>query len=105
MPKAHDRGGWNTDEPIDVVEHQWADWERQIAVVPSLLREKGIMTVDELRRGIESLPPSEYESLSYFERWSASLELLLTEKELITRDEIDQRVTELEKRWESEGES
>jgi nitrile hydratase subunit beta len=102
MPRPHDRGGWPTDEPIDKEEHQWLDWERQTAVMPTLLKSKGIMVTDELRRGIESLPHDEYERLTYFERWSASLELLLTEKGYLTAEEIDAKVRELESRWESE---
>ena len=50
---------------------------------------------DELRRGIESLPRDEYETLSYYERWSASLEKLLVEKNIITEEEIDAKVREL----------
>lgn len=103
MPQPHDRGGWPTDEPIEKDDHQWLDWERQTAVLPTLLKRKGIMVTDELRRGIESLPPDEYERLSYFERWSASLELLLTEKGHLTTDEIDARVRELESRWEAKS--
>jgi hypothetical protein len=102
MPQPHDRGGWPTDEPIEKEEHQWLDWERQTAVLPNLLKSKGIMVTDELRRGIESLPPDEYESLSYFERWSASLELLLTEKGYLTTEEIDAKVRDLGSKWESE---
>jgi nitrile hydratase subunit beta len=102
MVKPHDRGGWPTDEPIEKDEHHWLDWERQTAVLPNLLKSKGIMVTDELRRGIEALPADEYERLSYFERWSASLELLLTEKGLLSTDEIDAKVRDLEDRWESE---
>jgi hypothetical protein len=102
MPRPHDRGGWPTDEPIDKDEHTWLDWERQTAVLPNLLKSKGIMVTDELRRGIEALPPDEYERLTYFERWSASLEMLLTEKGYLTTEEIDAKVRDLEARWESE---
>ena len=30
---------------------------------------RGVMNVDELRRGIESMPPDDYERASYYERW------------------------------------
>ena len=60
------------------------------------------MVTDELRRGIEALPPDEYEQLTYFERWSASLEMLLTEKGYLSADEINAKVEELEQRWEAE---
>ena len=101
--KPHDRGGWPTDEPVNVPDHEWFDWERQTSVLPQLLKSKGIMVTDELRRGIEALPPEEYERLSYFERWSASLESLLVEKGYLTTDEVDAKVRELEARWEGDG--
>jgi hypothetical protein len=38
------------------------------------------MNVDEMRRGIESMPPDEYERASYYERWLFSAEAILVEK-------------------------
>lgn len=99
MPRGHDRGGWPTDEPIDQREHQWADWERRTQALARVLRAKGLMVTDEMRRGIEALPPNEYEALSYFERWAASIETLLVEKGVLTSDEIDDRVKDVEARW------
>ena len=55
--------------------------------------------VEELRRGIESLPPEKYKALSYFERWTASIEKLLVEKGVLTTDEVDQKVKTIEERW------
>ena len=99
MPQVHDRGGWPTDEPIDLSEHEYLDWERKTHALVEVLREQGIIYTDELRRGIESLPPEKYETLSYYERWSASVELLLLEKSILTKDEIDAKVKKLEESW------
>ena len=99
MPAVHDRGGWPTDEPIDRQEHEWADWERQTQSLRTVLDQKGIMNVDELRRGIESIDPGEYESTTYFERWSASIEMNLVEKGVLTTEEIDERAAALRDRW------
>ena len=55
---------------------------------------------DEMRRLIESLPMEEYESLSYYEKWAASLESILVEKKVLTTQEIDEKVKALEQRWE-----
>ena len=95
MPKVHDRGGWPTNEPIDQGDHQLMDWERRVDGLRSVLGQKGLVKTDELRRAIESLPPEQYESLSYYERWTAALELLLVEKGLLTREEIARKVAEL----------
>ena len=99
MPAVHDRGGWPTDEPIDQEEHEHADWERQTQALASVLTRKQIMVVDELRSGIETLPQDEYESASYFERWSASIEHNLVNKGILTTEEIDSRVKDIDERW------
>ena len=99
MTAPHDRGGWPTDEPIDREEHEWADWERQIQSLAVILGVKGIMNVDQMRRGIEAMVPAEYESATYFERWSASIETLLVEKGVLTTEEIDERTQALRDRW------
>jgi hypothetical protein len=99
MPAVHDRGGWPTDDSIDREEHEWADWERQTQSFRTVLDSKGFMNVDELRRGIESIDPAEYETSTYFERWSASIETMLVEKGVLTIKEIDDRAKALRDRW------
>ena len=99
MARVHDRGGWPTDQPIDTSGHVLADWERQTHALMRVLSEKGLMVTDEMRRGIEAIPAEQYESLSYYERWAASIESILVEKNLLTTEEIDQRTGSLERRW------
>ena len=85
----HDRGGWPTDAPIDRSEHDLADWELLTDALVHVLAGKGLMNVDELRRGIESMPPDEYESASYYERWLYSIETILTEKGVLAPGELE----------------
>ena len=96
MPRPHDRGGWPTDEPIDRAEHPHADWELRVHALHQVLGRKGVRRTDELRRAIESLEPELYESLSYYERWTAGLEVLMVEKGLLTSKEIDGKMAQLE---------
>lgn len=96
MPKVHDRGGWPTEEPIDQSEHQMMDWERRMDALHGVLGAKGLRSTDEMRRAIESLEPALYESMSYYEKWTAALEILLLEKGVLTKEEIDQQVAESE---------
>ena len=76
----HDRGGWPTDEPIDRGEHELADWELRMDAIVGALAGRGVMNVDELRRGIEGMPAEEYERASYYGRWLYSVETVLKEK-------------------------
>jgi hypothetical protein len=88
----HDRGGWQTDAPIDRGEHELADWELLTDALVGALGATGAMNVDELRRGIESMPPEAYERASYYERWLFSAETILVEKGLLAPGELDARL-------------
>ena len=90
----HDRGGWPTVEPIDRSEHPLADWELLADALQQSLVRNGVITVDELRRGIESMPPAEYEAAGYYERWVYSLERILVEKRVIAPGDIDRKLSE-----------
>jgi hypothetical protein len=90
----HDRGGWPTDSPIDRTEHELADWELLVDALVGALGSRGVMNVDELRRGIEGMPPAEYERASYYERWIYSVETILTEKGVLSPGELDERVAQ-----------
>ena len=57
-----------------------------------------ILTIDELRRGIESLPAELYDNLDYYERWIAAMTNILVEKGILDRAELDARVAEVEAR-------
>jgi nitrile hydratase len=87
----HDRGGLPTDEPIDRSEHTLEDWEILTDALVGALARRGLMNVDELRRGIESMPSAEYERASYYDRWLFSLETVLTEKGVLAAGELDRR--------------
>jgi nitrile hydratase subunit beta len=88
----HDRGGWPTDAPIDRTDHELADWEILMDAIVGTLGQRGVMNVDELRRGIEGMPPAEYEAASYYERWLFTAEAILTEKGILAPGELDARV-------------
>ena len=88
----HDRGGWPDDTPIDRSEHELADWELLTDALAGALGGRGLMNVDEMRRGIESMPPDQYERASYYERWLFAIETNMTEKGVLSPGELDARV-------------
>jgi hypothetical protein len=88
----HDRGGWPTDEAIDRSEHELADWELRTDALMSALTRRGLMNVDQLRRGIESMAPEDYERASYYERWLFSIETRLAEQGVLAPGELDARL-------------
>ena len=89
----HDRGGLPTDATIDRTEHELVDWELLTDALVGALGRHGLMNVDELRRGIESMPRAEYEHASYYERWLYSVETILTEKGVLAAGELDARLS------------
>ena len=88
----HDTGGRPTSEPIDRTERELEDWEVLIDALVGALGRAGAMNVDELRRGIESMPPDEYERAGYYERWLYSVETILGEKGVLAPGELEARL-------------
>ncbi len=91
----HDMGGLEAG-PIDRDDHDHAPWEKRVDALMYLLGQRGILSVDELRRGIEELGADAYDRYSYYERWMASMTNILLEKKLIEVDELGQRMADIE---------
>ena len=47
-----------------------------------------------MRRVIESIPKDQYEHMTYYERWTHALEVLVTENELLSVPEIDEKMSD-----------
>jgi len=99
MPEAEDRGTSPENELIDETEHVFEDWENSTHALVEALREEGIIYTEELRAGIDTLPSDQQESLSHYEMWSASVEKLLLEKNILSKEEIDAKASEMDGRW------
>ena len=99
----HDIGGLPAGR-VERAEHDYALWEKRVDALMVLLggQGRGVITVDELRRGIEQLGAEAYNSMSYYERWMASMTNTLLNKGVITADELGRRMAEVEAR-EGEG--
>ena len=82
--------------PIDREEHDRAPWEKRVDALMVLLGRRKILSVDELRRGIEELGAEAYDRLGYYERWMASMTNLLLEKRIIEVSELGERMAEIE---------
>ena len=99
MARTHDMGGRPTDEPLNTQEHALADWEVIADALVIALGARGIDRTDELRRAIEDVPADDYLALSYYERWARATETLLVEKNIVSREEIDRKMADLEETW------
>lgn len=73
---------------IETEPHTLTDFDREVDALRQLLSLKGLMTVDELRRGIEAIPEAEYHALSYYQRWIRSMTDTLLRKGVVGADEL-----------------
>jgi hypothetical protein len=97
MRAHHDLGGLAAG-PVDLSEHAKAPWEKRTHALLWLLSRRGVLTVDELRRGIEALGAAEYDRLGYYERWITSITQNLLHKGVLTTDELGRKLAEVEAR-------
>ena len=91
VPRSHhDLGGVSKFlcEPVDVEPHALTDFDKEVDALRAILGMKRVMTVDELRRGIEAIPEAEYHRLSYYRRWIRSIADNLLVKGVITEAEL-----------------
>lgn len=92
MNTIHDMGGMHgfgaiereTDEPPF-----HADWERRVFAMATALPFAVPFNDDNLRPAIESLPPVEYLSGTYYELWLAAVTRILIERRVLAAAEIE----------------
>ena len=97
MRGPNDIGGLDAG-PVDTQPHDLTFLEKQVDAINMLLGAKGIRRTDENRRYIEMLGHDAYNTLSYYERWTASISRLLIDKGFLTQDELDANVAEIRAR-------
>jgi hypothetical protein len=96
----HDMGGLPAGR-VRRSEHAYDDWQLRVDALMMLL--VGVtggerrMTVDELRKNIESLPPANYDKMGYYDRWVVSLTQTMIQRGIITTDELARKMEEKEK--------
>lgn len=93
MRQHHDMGGRPAGK-VEPTEHDYAEWERRVDALSVLLGTQKILTVDERRRAIESLPPEAYDRMSYYERWTSALAQTLIQRGVITTEELARKMHE-----------
>jgi len=91
VPRAHhDMGGVAKYicEQVDLAPHALTDFDKQVDALRQVLGMKNVMTVDELRRGIEAIPEADYHRLTYYQRWIRSIADNLLRKGIVTEAEL-----------------
>ena len=99
----HDMGGLPAG-PVELSEHDYALWEKRVDALMVLLSQKDrqLLTVDELRRNIESIGGDAYETMSYYERWIFAITQTMIQRGVVSIDELNRKMAEVEARPASE---
>ncbi len=100
MNGAHDMGGMDGFGPVEREENEplfHDEWERRAFALTAAMGLYGLWNIDMSRYARENRDPLGYLEDSYYERWLYGLEVLLEQNGLVTRDEIEARMTELAK--------
>ena len=97
MRAQHDLGG-ASEGAIDTHDHPISFFDQRIDAMTTLLAHpsRAYLGDDSVRRAIEDLPPDDYRTFSYYQKWLASIEALMIERQAIGREELDQRCRDIE---------
>jgi hypothetical protein len=93
----HDMGGLPAGK-VEPTEHDYALWEKRVDALLQLLSEKGLMTVDEMRRNIESIGPDAYDQMTYYERWIFAAAQTMIQRGVVRVDELGRKIEEVQER-------
>jgi hypothetical protein len=94
----HDMGG-EFAGAVELAEHDYALWEKRVDALMVLLAvKKQRISLDELRRNIESLGSAAYEEMTYYERWIYGIAQSLIQRGEISVDELGRKIAEVQGR-------
>jgi hypothetical protein len=87
---AHDIGGVSKFMciSVDTEPHALTGFDKEVDAIRQILGGKGLMSTDELRYGIESIPEAEYHRLTYYQRWLRSIVGTLLGKGVVSEAEL-----------------
>jgi len=104
MVSWHDMGGAEAGD-IPQSDHVLAFWEKRVDALMVLMSVKGYFTVDGLRRVLEDMGPEAFETMSYYERWVASVHQNLLESGVINTEEVARKMAQVRARGDTYGEA
>lgn len=92
MNSIHDIGGMDNIGPVPIEKDEpvfHGDWERKVYAMTLATMGAGIFVTDEVRYMTETIPPKDYLSFKYYEKWLYSLEQMMLHKNVLTQQELE----------------
>jgi len=80
-------------------------WEKRVDALMVLTSAAGLMTTDSLRRVLEDMGPDAYETMTYYERWIASITQNMVEAGAITTEELGTKMADVRARGTTYGDA
>lgn len=91
--------------PVPTDQHDFALWEKRIDALMVICAGKGFFTVDGLRRVLEDMGEDAFETMTYYERWVASVNQNLIEAGAYTTAELGAKMAQVKARGTTYGEA
>ena len=100
----HDMGG-DPAGSIDHEQHDFALWEKRVDALMVLSSSAGLMNTDSLRRVLEDMGAEAYETMTYYERWIASVTQNMVEVGAFTPEELATKMEAVSARGQTYGDA
>jgi hypothetical protein len=100
LPQPPNDFGGLPGDPMVLTEHELAPWEKRTHALLECLYWRGVVSMEEKRRGVEDLGQTLYAGLPYYEKWAVVAASRLMDKGLITQDELATKMDEVRARLE-----
>jgi hypothetical protein len=87
-------------EPLNLTEHPLQPWEKRCHALLESLNARGVVSMEEKRRGIEDMGQTIYAALTYYEKWAMCAANVLITKGHFTPDELAEKIAQVKRRFE-----
>ena len=86
-------------------QHDFALWEKRVDALMVLVSSVGLMNTDSLRRVLEDMGKDAYETMSYYERWIASVSQNMVEAGAFSTAELADKMAKVKARGDTYGDA
>ena len=86
-------------------QHDFALWEKRVDALMVLASSVGLMNTDSLRRVLEDMGEEAYETMTYYERWIASVSQNMVEAGAFSTAELAEKMAQVKTRGATYGDA